>query len=120
MPKLPTSTSSTTPIRVTTTSDRMVVADTILTTDISQPSGMGPLGSNVDDVSVDDQIDETTLVNQEPIQVLIGDRISTDLSTDLPGTIKKSQMEIDDATSGHGSWRPSIAQTGSEDVIVNG
>ena len=27
---------------------------------------------------------------------------------------------IDDATSGHGSWRPSIAQTGSEDVIVNG
>ena len=27
---------------------------------------------------------------------------------------------IDDETSGHGSWRKSIAQTGSEDVIVNG
>ena len=32
----------------------------------------------------------------------------------------KGVHRIDDETSGHGSWRPSIARTGSKNVIVNG
>ena len=85
-----------------TTSERNNSSDLLaedIPATITTVESVGVLPGNESTI-LPDVLDETSVVFRAPVQVLVGNRISTNLSTRASHTIARAQMEVTDALSG--------------------